>query len=275
VTHCGRIRAAENGSEFGSTTEGIKALGVWSQGALHSCYDRKLPVDGLLATAGFNGRKHESYFLARDNLGQFFFSSHNFAALINFKFPSPELVGSIFPWIEEEQTALKERIARLGRVAKDEALFYFLAFLKHLRTALLQDAAVLLSKYPGIPLFQFPPFNSEAFKSFSASSTQIIEIAESEARENLKNLPQQYAMSIQGFMKTALLKQESHQMRLEKSNLSLCEDIRQTKDFVCAFLTLQGTNCSRGVKRKAMDDLSALLEGRVKVISRIHYINYP
>jgi len=72
VTHCGRIRAAENGSEFGSTTEGIKALGVWSQGALRSCYDRKLPVDGLLATAGFNGRKHESYFLARENLGQFF-----------------------------------------------------------------------------------------------------------------------------------------------------------------------------------------------------------
>jgi len=73
VTHCGRIRAAENGSEFGSTTEGIKALGVWSQGAMHSCYDRKLPVDGLLATAGFNGRKHESYFLARDNLGKIFF----------------------------------------------------------------------------------------------------------------------------------------------------------------------------------------------------------
>lgn len=73
VTHCGRIRAAENGSEFGSTTEGIKALGVWSQGAMRSCYDRKLPVDGLLATAGFNGRKHESYFLARDNLGKIFF----------------------------------------------------------------------------------------------------------------------------------------------------------------------------------------------------------
>ena len=154
---------------------------------------------------------------------------------LKFQVPPPELVGSIFPWIEEKQTALKERIARLGRVAKDEALFYFLALLKHLRTVLLQDAAVLSLKYPGIPLFQFPPFNSEAFKSFSASSTQIIEIAESEARENLKNLPQQYAMSIQGFMKTALLKQELHQMRLEKSNSSLCEDVRQTKDFFSRF----------------------------------------
>jgi hypothetical protein len=194
---------------------------------------------------------------------------------LKFQVPPPELVGSIFPWIEEEETALKERIACLGKVAQDEALFYFLALLKHLRMVLLHDAAVLSSKYPGIPLFQFPPFDSEAFKSFSASSTQIIEIAESEARENLKNLPQQYATSIQGFMKTALLKQESHQTHLEKSNSSLCEDVRQTKDFVRAFLTLQGTNCSRGVKRKAMDDLSALLEGRVGVISHIHYIDYP
>ena len=130
---------------------------------------------------------------------------------LKFQVPPPELVGSIFPWIEEEQTALKERIARLGKVAKDEALMYFLALLKHLRMVLLQDAAVLSSKYPGIPLFQFLPLNSEAFKTFSASSAQIIEIAESEARENLKNLPQQYATSIQGFMKTALLKQESHE----------------------------------------------------------------
>jgi len=192
---------------------------------------------------------------------------------LKFQVPPPELVGLIFPWIEEEQTALKERMARLGKVAKDEALMYFLVLLKHLRMVLLQDAAVLSSKYPGIPLFQFPPFNSEAFKSFSASSAQIIETAESEARENLKNLPEQYATSIQGFMKTALLKQESHQTRLEKSNLSVCEDVRQTKDIVRAFLALQGTKSSRGVKRKAMDDLSTLLEGRLRVISHIHYIN--
>jgi len=192
---------------------------------------------------------------------------------LKFQVPPPELIVSIFPWVEEKQVALKERIACIGRVAKDEALFYFLALLKYLRKVLLQDAGVLFSKYPSIPLFQFPPFDSEAFKSFSASSAQIIETAESDARQNLKNLPEQYATSIQGFMKTALLKQESHQTRLEKSNLSVCEDVRQTKDIVRAFLALQGTKSSRGVKRKAMDDLSTLLEGRLRVISHIHYIN--
>ena len=73
VTHCGRIHVAENGVENGSTTEGIKAVGGWSQGAFRSCYDRKLPVDGLLATAGFNGKKQESYFLPQDNLGKQYF----------------------------------------------------------------------------------------------------------------------------------------------------------------------------------------------------------
>ena len=56
---------------------------------------------------------------------------------------------------------------------------------------------------------------------FSATSTQIIENAEFNAHENLKNLLEQYAMLIQGFMKTALLKQELHQMLLEESNSGL------------------------------------------------------
>jgi len=74
VTHCGRVRAAEDGVENGSTTEGIKAVGGWSQpGSFRACYDRKLPIDGLLATAGFNGKKQESYFLPRDNLGKHWF----------------------------------------------------------------------------------------------------------------------------------------------------------------------------------------------------------
>ena len=131
--------------------------------------------------------------------------------------PPSELVSSIFPWIEEEELALKEHIVRFGKVAKDEALFYFLELLKYLRKVLLQDAAVLSSIYPGLPIFRSAPFDTEAFKIFAVSSAQVIENAESDACENLKNLPEQYSLSIQGFMKTALLKQGLHQTLLEES----------------------------------------------------------
>jgi len=144
-------------------------------------------------------------------------------------------------------------------VAKDEALSYFLGLLKYLRKVLIQDAAVLCSVYPNLPIFRFAPFDTETFKTFSARSTQIIKNAESEARENLKNLPEQYAMSIQGFMKTALLKQELHQTLLEESNSGLRDDIGQLKDVMNAVLVLQGTRTSRGVKQKAMEDLSTLI----------------
>ena len=173
--------------------------------------------------------------------------------------PLPELLGSIFPWIEEEELVLADHVVRFGKVAKDEALVYFLNLLKYLRTVLMQDAAVLCSAYSNLPIFRFAPFDTQTFKTFSATSTQIIKNAESDAHENLKNLPEQYAMSIQGFMKTALLKQELHQTLLEESNSGLKDDIGQMKDVINAILVLQGKATSRGVKRKVMEDLSALI----------------
>jgi hypothetical protein len=189
------------------------------------------------------------------------------------KVPPPELLGSIFPWIEEEELALADRVVRFGKVAKDEALVYFLNLLKYLRTVLMQDAAVLCSAYSNLPIFRFAPFDTQTFKTFSATSTQIIKNAESDAHENLKNLPEQYAMSIQGFMKMALLKQELHQTLLEESNSGLRDDIGQMKDVINAVLVLQGKATSRGVKRKAMEDLSALISCAFKKISHLFLLN--
>ena len=173
--------------------------------------------------------------------------------------PPPELLNSIFPWIEEEELTLANCVVRFGKVAKDEALIYFLNLLKYLWKVLLQDAEGQCSAYSNLPIFKFTPFDTQTFKMFSAISTQIIKNAESDAHENLKNLPEQYAMSIQGFMKTALLKQELHQALLEESNSGLRDNIGQLKDVMNAVLVLQGMGTSRGVKRKAMEDLSALI----------------
>ncbi|KAG6862889.1 hypothetical protein C0993_001063, partial [Termitomyces sp. T159_Od127] len=68
VTHAGRPFAATSAREHGATVEGTKALGNWSQGTLRNCYDRMLPIDAMLAAASFNGKRQDSYFLARDAL---------------------------------------------------------------------------------------------------------------------------------------------------------------------------------------------------------------
>lgn len=113
-------------------TEGIKAVGGWSQGALHACYDHKLPVDGLLAASGFNGRKQESFFLPQDSLGKLKFQGVSIFVEFILEVPPPELLNSIFPWIEEEEIVLVDHVVRFGKVAKDEALIYFLNLLKYL-----------------------------------------------------------------------------------------------------------------------------------------------
>jgi hypothetical protein len=72
VTHVGRVRGAEDGIEFGATVEGVKALGLWSQGSsFRNSYNRTLPVDAMLALAYFNGERKDNYFIPRDYLGTF------------------------------------------------------------------------------------------------------------------------------------------------------------------------------------------------------------
>jgi hypothetical protein len=71
VTHGARSYAATAARSHGATETGTKAMGGWSEsGSFRACYDRALPVDALLGSAGFNGRKPETYFVARDRLGK-------------------------------------------------------------------------------------------------------------------------------------------------------------------------------------------------------------
>jgi hypothetical protein len=70
VTHGGRSYAATTARSHGATETGTKAMGGWNEnGAFGACYDHALPVDALLRAALFNGRKPETYFVARDKLG--------------------------------------------------------------------------------------------------------------------------------------------------------------------------------------------------------------
>jgi hypothetical protein len=78
-THAPRPFAAGTARQHGAHTDDTKALGNWSQsGSFRRCYDTALPTAAMLAAASFNGRKQESFFLARDVLGKFFRSVSGF-----------------------------------------------------------------------------------------------------------------------------------------------------------------------------------------------------
>ena len=72
-THATRSFTAQTARQNGASIDGTKALGGWSEnGSFRPCYDRALPLDGLLGAATFNAQKPESYFLPRGVLGKYF-----------------------------------------------------------------------------------------------------------------------------------------------------------------------------------------------------------
>lgn len=190
----------------------MKSIGCWSvNDAFANCYDRALPLEGLLGAGMFNARKPEQYFLARDHLGKLLLPP--FECLPDsFCFepePPPELLAQIFPWIEQESAALQQREHDLGRAGRDIALKGFLQLLTWLRRVLLQDAAVLFTLRPSCPIFGFAPFRSQAFHDFALKSTQVIQQANEDSQLALRHLPHQYAQSMQGFVLTTRLAQEN------------------------------------------------------------------
>jgi len=69
-THAGRTWAAFTMRQFGASVSDAKAIGQWSSdGSFGSCYDRELPLKGLLAAGMFNAEDPKAHFLARDALG--------------------------------------------------------------------------------------------------------------------------------------------------------------------------------------------------------------
>ncbi|KAJ2930941.1 hypothetical protein H1R20_g6162, partial [Candolleomyces eurysporus] len=200
VTHTGRVRGAEDGIEFGATVEGVKALGLWSQGgSFRNAYNRTLPIDAMLALAYFNGERKDNYFIPRDFLE-----------------PPAALLSKIFPFIEEEDTEYKSRLKRYGSIAKDESLVYFLDVLRLFRRILLQDVAAIAQKQPDLSLLRYSPFNTPAFHAYASTTNSIIEKAEAQARENRQNLPEQLTQTFAAHLSAVHLQQQLQQNQLEE-----------------------------------------------------------
>jgi hypothetical protein len=201
-THIGRTTTVLNMREHNASQDDVKALGIWSQhGSYAAVYDRGLPLKGLLPAAGFDADRLQDYCLPRGILGTllnpFQFFSHFDTE------PPAALVALLFPWAEDEQEKLQTRFRQDGHKSNDMALRNFLRLLIDFRLVILQDAAVLYSRYPDISLFKFEPFNTPTFKEFAALSITRIDEAEKAARLHYQNLPEHFAASLRGVMQTS------------------------------------------------------------------------
>ncbi|KAF4609718.1 hypothetical protein D9613_011981 [Agrocybe pediades] len=236
VTHDGRVYAVMQAGLMGASVESRMALGLWMEaegGSFKSCYDCGLPVDAMLGVAGFNAQRQSSYFLA-----------------CNFLEPPKELLQQIFPWVEEEQAALQQRIDEYGLSrAKDNTLTSFLSLLLFLRRVLLQDSAVLYSKHPELSIFQVAPFNTTQFREFSATASSVMAQAETKVQLQLQNLPQDMA----DIMRASLMKSAMHKEEMRRSNellhAKMYEQMEVIRDFTAATV-LRG---AYGKKRKVLE----------------------
>ena len=122
--------------------------------------------------------------------------------------PPLSLLQLLFPWAEAEEQALQERRQSIGKNGEDYALKHFLHLLIRFRRIILQDAAVLFSKYPESPFFNFAPFNSPEFRAWASTSTRIIEAAVKKSPHQLEQLPEAIAASFNGVMTTHNIQQE-------------------------------------------------------------------
>ncbi|KAJ7185140.1 hypothetical protein GGX14DRAFT_409316 [Mycena pura] len=177
-----RLHSKECARERASQSE-VKALGCWSDaGSYRPCYDRALPIEAVLASAGFDGKRPESHFLAREQLQ-----------------PPEDVLNAIFDFAEPELEKLAER-RRENRQTEDYALKQFLEMLIWLRTVLVQDAAVLYADHSDAAFFNSPPFHSPSFRTFAQTSRAVIKKAEADAALQLKNLPQHIARTFGGMV---------------------------------------------------------------------------
>jgi hypothetical protein len=108
------------------------------------------------AAAMFDGARPESHFLPREFLGEFLLPFNLYLWYQQQIEPPAELVNQIFPWVEDK-LATPDARERENAFARDITLHQLFKLLIWFRTLLFQDGALLYTKYPQAPLWQYPP----------------------------------------------------------------------------------------------------------------------
>ncbi|KAE8242322.1 hypothetical protein A4X06_0g7014 [Tilletia controversa] len=148
LTHAMRGAAARHAYEAGCSEASIRIHGRWTASGdqLIERYLTGIAVQPVRALSGFNIEGGDHY-LPRTILD-----------------PPTTLASKIWPQIQTSETAVRARHASGGQ--KDEAALAFLEVMRWLRVVLLQDAALLSTSFPSLPIWSVEPFTSEDFRTF-------------------------------------------------------------------------------------------------------------
>lgn len=151
--------------------------------------------------------------------------------------PPRDLLSQIFPFVESAQAELQDRVRQLP-LATDIALKQFLSVLTWFRTILLQDGAVLYSRYPQLSIFQFAPFNTPQFHAFASQSVQQVASAEEASRLAFQNLPRHLIASLQGIVTNLSLEQQAQRVENEALRFEVRQHVA-TQNMLLAELACQ------------------------------------
>jgi hypothetical protein len=160
VTHLGRGSGA-NIAMMGKATESqIKMHGRWNQSVVNAVYLMKVSFECLLALTGFDATAPGTYFLERAVLD-----------------PPTTLTDMIFPWATEYQNLyVRIREDREENTGVDPTMAggAYLKWIISLRKIIIQDAAVMIERYPNHSLYQHPMFQSEEFISYKNNLQELM-----------------------------------------------------------------------------------------------------
>jgi hypothetical protein len=126
--------------------------------------------------------------------------------------PPADVMGHLFPWVEAELTALEVCVVQ-SHCNQDIALQQFLKLLQWLHLVLVQDCALLHSKYPQCPIFHFAPFTFPSFTAFSANASSPCCCSRGEG-PTFHTLPDHVAWSMHGYAADLQMKQELNHSKL-------------------------------------------------------------
>jgi hypothetical protein len=118
------------------------------------------------------------------------------------------------------------------------------------RVVILQDAAVLYSRYPHLSIFAYKPFNSQAFRNFAASSTAVIAHAESKARLAYENMPKHLVASLRGTYADLRLEQRKEQEKNSRMLESLDQRYSDLEGLIKQFMEVTSSTSRRGKNSK-------------------------
>ncbi|KAF9053264.1 hypothetical protein BJ165DRAFT_1400583 [Panaeolus papilionaceus] len=76
VTHSGCLYTATTAIAMGASIDSVHALGNWSIAGSWSLYNHSLPIDAIVAAAGFHGQNINGYFI-KNTMGFGYKQSNN------------------------------------------------------------------------------------------------------------------------------------------------------------------------------------------------------